>query len=236
MQPSSACLYRPARWRRFSNWRLRLGLVACWNFASWCPANGCFSIDPFGGSGLVALGRSQSRDSTTSHSAVKYLEEFGGPGEIRTHDLFHAMEQVSVGTLRFCSRSTLNDQFDPRQTEESVTAGEGLRKPSSRRYRDPRRNTHGSAGFASKSSSRKGHSGTEAVLQSSALRPLRRGLQGSESGPSPTSDHPQVRPAASACHVQCERDGLLHMPQANGIRVLHRQPGHSGRPPRGNVG
>src|ERR1017187_372816 len=67
--------------------------------------------------------------------------------------------------------------------------GEGLRKPSSRRYRDPRRNTHGSAGFASKPSSRKGYSETEGVLQSSAWTPLRRGLQGSESGPSPTSDH-----------------------------------------------
>ena len=37
-------------------------------------------------------------------------------------------------------------------------------------------------------------------------------------------------------HGQSERDGLLHMPQANGIRVLHRRPGHSGRLPPGNAG
>jgi len=57
----------------------------------------CFSIDPFGGSGLVALGCSLSRDSTTSHSAVKYLEEFGGPGEIRTHDSSMPWNRSALG-------------------------------------------------------------------------------------------------------------------------------------------
>jgi hypothetical protein len=45
---------------------------------------------------LDSTGRTLGR-----HVGTKCLKRFGGPGEIRTLDLFHAMEQASVWSTAF---------------------------------------------------------------------------------------------------------------------------------------